>query len=145
MTMASTLFSRIATLLNRVVDIVSQGNLARVRILSEFNQAFKEAFINGDIDRHCTVTTSPGNVEYRHELSSFYLRSGFRITVENDHQLTQNDYIEISRYVLESAPFVRQLMALGYDTLIIKGRNQFQGVQISLKEIAQLHKYMLGR
>jgi len=143
--MAGSIFSRIATLLNRVVDIVSQGNLERVRILREFNLVFREAYINGDIERHCTVTTSAGNPEYRHELSSFYLRSGFRITIENDAQLTQHDYIEISRYVLESAPFVRQLMALGYDTLVIKGRNQFQGVQISLKEVAQLHKYMLGQ
>jgi hypothetical protein len=35
--MAKNILSRITTLLNRVWDVVSQGNLERVRILSEFN------------------------------------------------------------------------------------------------------------
>jgi hypothetical protein len=142
--MASNIFSRLAQLLNRVVDVVSQGNLERVRIIREFNLVFREAYLGGDIERHCTVTTSPGNPEFRHELSTFYLRSGFKITIENDNNLNDNDFMEISRYVLESAPFVRQLMALGYDTLIIKGKNSYMGLQISLKEIANLHKYMLN-
>jgi hypothetical protein len=142
--MSNTIFSRLATLLNRVVDIVSTGNLERVRIIREFNLVFKEAYLTGDIERHCTVTTAAGNPEFRHELSTFYLRSGFKITIENDTRLTEGDFIEISRYVLESAPFVRQLMALGYDTLIIKGKNSYSGIQIPLKEIANLHRYMLN-
>jgi hypothetical protein len=85
--MASNIFSRLAQLLNRVVDIVSQGNLERVRIIREFNLVFKEAYLGGDIERHCTVTTSPGNPEFKHELSTFYLRSGFKITIENDNNL----------------------------------------------------------
>jgi len=35
-------------------------------------------------------------------------------------------------------------MALGYDTLIIKGKNSFSGLHIPLKEIANLHNYMLN-
>lgn len=142
--MASNIFSRLAQLLNRVVDIVSQGNLERVRIIREFNLVFKEAYLSGDIVRHCLVTTSPGNPNFKHELSTFYLRSGFKITMENDNNLTQNDFIEISKYVLESAPFFRQLMALGYDTLITKGKNSYPVIQIPLKEIANLHNYMLN-
>ncbi len=142
--MPSNIFSRIATFLNRVVDVVSQGNLERVRIIREFNLVFKEAFMQGDIDRLCVVTTSPGKPEFKHELSTFYLRSGFKITIENDNNLTEGDFIEISKYVIESAAFVRQLMALGYDTLIIKGKNSFMGLQIPLKEIANLHNYMLN-
>ena len=138
------IFSRIGTLLNRVVDIVSQGSLERVRILREFNLVFKEAFQSQNIDRHCTVTTSPGNPSFRHELSTMYIRSGFKITIQNDNNLIESDYIEISKYVIESAAFVRQLMALGYDTLIIKGKNQYKSLEIPLKEIANLHKYMLN-
>ena len=142
--MPSNIFSRIATFLNRVVDVVSQGNLERVRIIREFNIVFREAFMQGDIDRLCVVTTSPGKPEFRHELSTFYLRSGFKITIENDNNLTEGDFMEISKYVIESAAFVRQLMALGYDTLTIKGKNSFMGLQIPLKEIANLHNYMLN-
>jgi hypothetical protein len=143
--MSSNIFSRIAQLLNRVVDVVSQGNLERVRIIREFNLVFKEAYFCGDIERHCTVTTAPGNPDFKHELSTFFLRSGFKITIENDNNLSETDFIEISSYVIESAPFVRQLMALGYDTLIIKGRSSYRGIQIPLIKIAQLHKYMLNR
>lgn len=143
--MPSNIFSQLATLMNRVVDIISQGSLERVRVLRDFNRVFRDSFLSGEIERHCTVTTGPGNPAYRHELSTFHLRSGFKITIENDSNLTDQDYVEISRYVLESAPFVRQLMALGYDTLIIKGRNRFNGVQIELKKISDLHRYMLGQ
>lgn len=142
--MPSTIFSRIATFINRVVDVVSQGNLERVRILREFNLVFKEAYFNGELERLCIVTTAPGRPDFKHELSSFYLRSGFKITIENDQYLTENDFVEISKYVIESAAFVRQLMALGYDTLIIKGKNHFIGVEIPLKAIANLQSYMLN-
>ena len=93
--MPTNIFSRIATFLNRVVDVVSQGNLERVKIIREFNVVFKEAFMQGDIDRLCVVTTSPGKPEFKHELSTFYLRSGFKITIENDNNLTEGDFMEI--------------------------------------------------
>lgn len=141
--MASNIFERITRLINRVVDIVSQGNLQRVRIITEFNHVFKEAYFTSEIDRLCRVTTSPGKPEFRHELSSFYLRSGFKITVENDNSLTENDFMQISSYVIESKSFVRQIMALGYDTLIVKGKNSLIGLQIPLKEIANFHSYMI--
>jgi hypothetical protein len=142
--MADNILSRITTFLNRIVDVVSQGNLQRVTILSQFNLVFKEAYFQGDLERLCRVTTSPGIPDFKHELSTFYLRSGFKITIENDHNLIQNDFYEISRYVIESKPFVRQLMALGYDTLIIIGKTYRQGIHIPLKEIANLQDYMLN-
>lgn len=142
--MAKNIFSRIATLINRVVDILSQGSLERVKILREFNITFKQAWEEKSIDRFCSVTTSPGDPNFRHELSTFYLRSGFKITVGNDDGLTEKDYGEISKYVVESKPFVRQLMALGYDTLIIKGKHPYhQGKRLALKEISSLQDYML--
>ncbi len=140
----SGIISKITTLLNRVVDVLSSGSLERVRIIKEFNIVFQEAYQSGDIDRLCSVTTGPGNPDFRHELSTFYIRSGFKITIHNDSKMVDNDYYEISRYVIESAPFVRQLMALGYDTLKIVGKNTMIGIQIPLKEIANLHAYMLN-
>lgn len=138
------LFTRLGSLLNRFVDVITQGNFERVRIIREFNMVFKEAYMSGEIDRFCIVSTSPGKPEYRHALSTFYIRSGFKITIQNDERLTNHDFMEISKYILESAPFVRQLMALGYDTLIIIGKTNYQGVQVSLKEISDIQKYMLG-
>lgn len=140
----SNLFTRLGSLLNRFVDVITQGNFERVRIIREFNMVFKEAYMSGEIDRFCIVSTSAGIPEYRHALSTFYIRSGFKITIQNDERLTEHDFMEISKYILESAPFVRQLMALGYDTLIIIGKTNYNGLQVSLKEISDIQKYMLG-
>jgi hypothetical protein len=142
--MPNNIFSSIATLLNRFVDVISNGNLERVRILQQFNLVFREAYLSGEIERHCTVTTAAGRPEYRHQLSTFYLRSGFKITIENDRNLGVEDFEEIARYVIQSAPFVRQLMYLGYDTLIIKGVNYTRGIEIALKEIADWQNRTLG-
>jgi hypothetical protein len=120
--MGRNLFSAISTLINRVVDIVTQGNLERVRIMLEFNKVFKDAFYSQEFNRLCSVTTSKGNPSFKHELSSFYLRSGFKITIMNDDNLKESDYSFIASYVIQSKEFIRQLMALGYDTLIIRGK-----------------------
>ncbi len=140
--MSNNILTKFSTFINRIVDIISQGNFERVRILKEFNLVFKEAYMTGEIDRLCTVTTGPGNLKFRHAFSSFYIRSGFRITIENEEYLTEGEFYDIAKYVVESRPLVRQLMAIGYDTLIIKGK--IVGIQIPLKEIASLHDYMLN-
>ena len=141
--MSVNLFDSLKKLFNRVVDIVIQGNLDRVRIISEFNRVFNQAYLSSEIDRKCSVTTSPGKPEFRHELSSFYLRSGFKITILNDDYLTETDLFEISGYVLESQGFVRKLMAIGYDTLIVKGKNSTNGLQIPLKKFGNIDGYMI--
>ena len=143
--MADTLISKIATFINRVVDTISQGNLDRATILREYNITFKEAFIQGDTNLLCKVTTAPGNQSFKHGLSSFYLRSGFKVTIENDTSLTENDLFEISKYFIDNKAGVRQLMAYGYDTLIIVGKSSPQGVQIALKKISDLQDYMLNQ
>jgi hypothetical protein len=143
--MADNVFSKIATFINRVVDTISQGNLERVTILREYNITFREAFIQGDINILCKVTTASGNPSFKHALSSFYLRSGFKITIENDNNLRENDLIELSKYFIENKAGVRQLMAFGYDTLIMVGKNSSQGIQIPFKEIANLQEYMLNQ
>lgn len=142
--MSNNILSKLATLFNRIVSVVTTGSTERVRIISEFNDVFTEAYRMGEIDRKCTVTVAPGNTSFSHELSAFFLRSGFKITIHNDSNIKQSDIVEISKYVLESAPFVRQLIALGFDTLIITGSNSLRTIEISLKEISDIHKYMLG-
>ncbi len=136
-------FSTISTFLNRIVDIITQGNLERVRVMTEFNNVFKDSYLQGEIDKLCSVTTSMGNPKFSHSLSTIYLRSGFKITIENDEDLSENNFWEIAKYVLDSPPFIRQLMALGYDTLIIVGKRNTAGIQISLKQVVDLQKYML--
>lgn len=143
--MADNMFSRLTSFLNKMVDVITHGNFERMNMLREMNLVFKEAYLNGDLDRYCKVSTTSGNPNFKHELSFFYMRSGFKITIENDSNLTQTEFMEISKYIIESKPFVRQLMAFGYDTLVISGKIHFKGIQISLKDIASLQNYMLNK
>lgn len=141
--MAENIFSKISTLINRVVDIITQGNLERIRILGQFNTVFENAYFSGEFNRLCSVTTSKGDPRNRHELSAFYLRSGFKITIKNDDLLKKTDYSNIAGFVVSNKPFIRQLMALGYDTLIIKGKSSNTGLLIPLKDIIDLREYMI--
>ena len=106
--MGVNVFSKISILINRIVDVITQGNLERVKVMSEFNRVFKDAFYSQEFIRLCSVTTS-----------------------------------YIASYVVLSKEFVRQLMAMGYDTLIIRGKSRSTGLEIPLKEIANLNDYML--
>jgi hypothetical protein len=138
------IFSKISTLLNRVVEIIKQSGLERVRVLNEFNRVFKTAFEIGEFERLCSVTTSRGNQNFRHELSTIYLRSGFKITIMNDDNLKKQDFSKIAKYFVINKAFARKLMALGYDTLLIKGKSSTTGLEIPLKEIASLNDYMVN-
>jgi hypothetical protein len=136
------------TFLNRIVDVVSTGSTERIRILKEFNLVFKEVYLQGELQHLCHVTTSPGNPKFKHELSTFYLRSGFKITIGNDRNLSKEEIIEYSKFVIESKPFVRQLMSLGYDTLILRPQNNYAGIselEVALKTIANFQNYMLNQ
>ena len=143
--MAQNIFKSISNFFNKVVDVLSQGNFERVRVVNEFNQVFREAYLTGEMDRHCSVKTSSGVPEFHHNASYHYLRSGFKITIENDNNLSVEDFIEISKYVLENTYFVRQLMWMGYDTLIIQGRSNMRGIPIPLKDFAELTGHQLRR
>lgn len=119
------------------------GSLERVKIISALNQNFKESFISGGLDRLCKVSISTGDPEFRHELSSIWLRSGFKITIENDLGMTDFEIFEISEYVVNNKSFLRQLMALGFDTLIVQGKLTKRGKMFCMHKYADLKGFML--
>ena len=116
-------------LLNSLLD----GSFERMRIINAMNQSFKETYYSGEIDRLCKVSITSGNDNYRHEMSAFFLRSGFKISIEND----------ISQYILSNKAFVRQLMSLGFDTLIIMGKTTGKAMQYCLKDYTRLSGFSL--
>lgn len=142
--MAKSIFQNITALINSIFDIISQGTMERVRVVREFNRAFNEAYLTGEFERLCKVSIAMGDASFRHSMSTFVLRSGFKITIQNDERLTMYDIHEIAKYVLASNPFVRQLMALGFDTLIIIGKNMSAGVKLQLSNFANPNQYFLN-
>ena len=127
-------------LLNSIMD----GSFERVRILNAMNNGFRDTFYSGGLNRLCKVSISSGDPDFTHEMSSMTFRSGFKIGIENDSNLDMSEVMEISKYVLANTAFIRQLMSLGFDTLIIQGLNCVRGRKFSLKAYAKLDNYFLN-
>lgn len=126
-------------LLNSILD----GSFERGRIINAMNAGFRECFYSGTLNRLCKVSISSGDPDFTHEMSSMTFRSGFKIGIENDMDLQMSEVMDISKYVLANTTFIRQLMSMGFDTLIIQGMNCGRGRKFSLKAYAKLDNYFL--
>ena len=130
----------ITDLINSLLD----GSFERMRIISQMNAAFKEYFTTGEFNRLCKVSISQGNSAFAHEMSSIWIRSGFKITIENDYSLRESEMEELASNVTDNAAFVRQLMAVGFDTLTIKGKTTGKTKSFALKRYANLNQYFIS-
>lgn len=129
--------------LKNMLNSLLDGSFERVRIINEMNKGFKELFYSGVINRMCHVSISAGDPDFTHEMSSMAFRSGFRIGIENDSDLQMSEVMELSKYILSNTAFIRQLMAMGFDTLIVQGLNTGKGRKFSLKAYAKLNNYFI--
>ena len=133
----------IKSFFTNLINSLLDGSFERVRIINQMNTAFKEYFLSGEFGRMCKVSISQGRSEYAHEMSSLWFRSGFKIGIENDTSLKESEITELASYVTDNAAFVRQLMAMGFDTLVIKGKTTGIGREYPLKKFANLSQYFI--
>lgn len=133
----------IKILLTNLINTLLDGSFERVRIISQMNTAFKEYFTTGEFNRLCKVSIAQGNSAFAHEMSSLWIRSGFKITIENDSSLRESEINELAAYITDNASFVRQLMAMGFDTLTIKGKTSGMTKSFALKRFANLSQYYI--
>ena len=133
----------IKTLLTNLINTLLDGSFERIRIISQMNSAFKEYFTTGEFNRLCKVSIAQGNSAFAHEMSSLWIRSGFKITIENDSSLHESEINELAAYITDNASFVRQLMAMGFDTLTIKGKTSGMTKGFALKKFANLNQYYI--
>jgi hypothetical protein len=136
------IWENLKILLNRVVDIITQGSLERIKLISAFNRIFEEAYVNQEFEHLCTVTTSRGVAINRHPMSDNF-RSGFKVTIKSEQYLYKTDFSQIAKFFVNNKGFVKRLMVVGYDTLTILSTTSPGGLQIPLKDIASLNDYML--
>ena len=134
----------IRAIITNLINSLLDGSFERMRIISQMNAAFKEYFTTGEFNRLCKVSISQGNSAFAHEMSSIWIRSGFKITIENDYSLRESEMEELASNVTDNAAFVRQLMAIGFDTLIIKGMATCNTNSVALKRYANLNQYFIS-
>ena len=134
----------IRAIITNLINSLLDGSFERMRIISQMNAAFKEYFTTGEFNRLCKVSISQGNSAFAHEMSSIWIRSGFKITIENDYSLRESEMEELASNVTDNAACVRQLMAIGFDTLIIKGKTTGKTKSFALKRYANLNQYFIS-
>lgn len=134
---------KIIEFLKNLLNSLLDGSFERVRIIKSMNEAFHEYYVTGEIDRLCKVSITSGNQSFRHEMSTMFFRSGFRISLENDTNVKESELRDISQYILSNTAFVRQLMTLGFDTLIVSGRTTNKSLMYSLKEYTNLTNFFI--
>lgn len=127
-------------LLNSLLD----GSFERVRIIKSMNEAFHEYYVTGEIDRLCKVSVTSGNQSFRHEMSTIFFRSGFRISIENDSNIRDSELRDIAQYILTNTAFVRQLMSMGFDTLVVSGKTTNKSMMYSLKQHTTLTNFYIS-
>lgn len=135
---------KIIDFLRNLIDTLLDGSFERTRIISSMNEAFKEYYYSGELERFCKVSISQGNPDFAHEMSAFFLRSGFKINIENDANLKSSEIREIAQHIISNKAFVRQLMSLGFDTLIVKGKTTSVESIYALKQYTELNGFMLS-
>ena len=118
-------------------------SLERMKLINTMNQTFKDSYCSGALDRFCKVSITVGDTNYAHEMSAFFLRSGSKISIENNNNMKDSEFRDISQYILSNKPFIRQLMTLGFDTLIVTGKTSRKGMQYCLKSYTQLGGFSL--
>lgn len=131
------------TLITNLINSLLDGSFERMRIINQMNQAFKEYFTSGEFGRLCKVSISQGKSEFAHEMSSLWFRSGFKISIENDLSLKDSEINDLAQYITSNPAFVRQLMAMGFDTLVIKGKTTGKTYYFPLKKFANLDQYYI--
>lgn len=134
----------IRTFISNLINTLLDGSFERVKILNQMNLAFKEYYYSGEFNRLCKASISQGQQRFAHEMSSIWLRSGFKISIENDFSLNTHEIDELAQCITENSVFVRQLMAMGFDTLIVKGRTTGLCGQYALKQYANLSQYFIN-
>lgn len=126
-----------------LLDSLLSGSFERLRIVNGMNDAFKEYYYSGELNRLCRVSIAPGNPNFHHEMSAAFFRSGFKVTIENDSNIKESEMREISKYILSNTAFIRQLMSIGFDTLYIEGHTTHKKIAYALKEYGSLDNFFL--
>jgi hypothetical protein len=111
----------------------------RQRLIKNFNEGAKNAFIEGIYPTLLQAKITTGNSLFRHQFSKFW-GGGFRIKALSGTPLKRHEMMEIGNIIIADEKRVRNLISNGWDTLEVTDNNGFNGLQWALKEHANIGK-----
>jgi len=109
----------------------------RNKLIRDFNNAGKKAFISGYAPTLLEVKITSGDSRYKHEFSK-WLGSGFRIKALSGRPLQKIEMEEIKKVITDNTELVRKLVSLGWDTLEIHDNAGFNGIKCKLIDYAHI-------
>lgn len=134
---------RFLSYLKTLLDRFAGSTLERIRLITEMNTKFRDMYCSGSVEYFCKVSTGMGESGFRHEMSAFIFRSGFKLTIENDQGIDKENMREIGKFILSNTPFIRLLMTLGFDTFSVVGKTTHQEHKYELKKFTSIYNYMI--
>ena len=96
------------------------GSFEKQAFIDEINKQFYNLYVSGKLKRLYKAGTTIGRESDRHDMSS-KIWNGLELKVKNDSLLTIGEIEQFAKDFLEDKGLVRQLLSLGYSTLIITG------------------------
>lgn len=105
----------------------------RSRLIREFNDAGKSAFISRRVPTYLQAKISSGDSSYKHQ-HSHWLNSGFRISVYNGMNLNRDQLLNVAHAILQDQSLIRKMVVLGFDTLEVHGQHDTYGLKFKLSD-----------
>lgn len=106
--------------LKSICGALLNGSFVKSTFIDEINKQFYDLFISGKLKRLYEAHSTVGRMEDYHDMSSKRL-NGLELKIKNDSGITINEVEEFAQTFLANDELVRQLLTIGYSTLIIKG------------------------
>lgn len=125
-----------ANVWNNILEWFSDRS-ERNRLVRCFNESARYAFVLGGAPTMLKASISKGCPEYRHPFSA-WLNTGFRIQALSGRALSKEEMVVIGLVVLHDTVLVRQLIALGWDTLEIHDDTGIYGCRWNLIDYANM-------
>ncbi|MCQ2192042.1 MAG: hypothetical protein MJZ23_04155 [Paludibacteraceae bacterium] len=113
----------------------------RSRLVRDFNKTARNAFVTGTAPTILEASMVTGNKAYKHEMSA-WMNTGFCIKALSGRTLSRDEMIFIGKIILANKTLVRQLVALGWDTLMVRDNNSHFGCQWKLIEHADMGGFL---
>ncbi len=118
---------------NNLFKKFSNNSSDRSVLVDKLNELFKYLYTYDHVDLSCKANITSGNEDFKHETSASFSKSGLKITIEKT-SVTDAEVRDVSRFFLSDKQFIKVLMNLGFDTLIIAGKDEKTSVLYCIRD-----------
>lgn len=128
---------------NNLFKKFSNNSSDRSVLVDKLNELFKYLYTYNHVDFSCKANITSGNEDFKHETSAFFSKSGLKITIEKA-SVTDAEVRDVSQFFLSEKQFIKLLMNLGFDTLIVAGKDEKSSVLYCIRDYEKYSSFTLS-